>query len=518
MKLLPLLLIILASEGVCFNEICVRSGEMVALLCPKESGQRGNVTWRTPQETDLTSSTSSTDQNGVLLYDESLVILSASASQQGNYSCSQGNSNKTFWFELTVYTTLPRGCENRTQYREQDCVREQSCTLYCPASNTPPKNMTSLTSQGITWEKDGKTLSREHTYHFTSVEESDKGIYTCTRPYLYHSQIYNMTFTVKLDVKPKEPMKNERIIEPRPDQVFLVDLGSPLVINCTAVIYSEFDEVYWLYDHSDTTYTASSVKTKEGTQMTAHLGFKQISKEDLSTVFTCKLESVSQPSISVNVTLSQRERHSYTGVTVCSVVAIGVMIITVVIYIQYKIHITLFIRDTLGCQRRSSDGKSYDACVMYYESNACAGLSEHDAKTLENTLEEQFGYSLCLFHRNVLPGRAVADAVLECVDQSRTVVLVPAFPDLRTESGLLSAIHEALVERQTRLVLIKTKSTETMGAGSLSEILQLLGKVGHSVTWKGPPAPSSFFWKHLRYYLPPVHAPRISLVPQTVTV
>lgn len=51
------------------------------------------------------------------------------------------------------------------------------------------------------------------------------------------------------------------------------------------------------------------------------------------------------------------------------------------------------------------DGKSYDACVMYYESNACAGLSEHDAKTLENTLEEQFGYSLCLFHRNVLPGR-----------------------------------------------------------------------------------------------------------------
>lgn len=68
-------------------------------------------------------------------------------------SCHDRNSNKTFWFELTVYTTLPRGCENRTQYREQDCVREQSCTLYCPASNTPPKNMTSLTSQGITWEK-----------------------------------------------------------------------------------------------------------------------------------------------------------------------------------------------------------------------------------------------------------------------------------------------------------------------------------------------------------------------------
>lgn len=97
----------------------------------------------------------------------------------------------------------------------------------------------------------------------------------------------------------------------------------------------------------------------------------------------------------------------------------------------------------------------------------------------------------------------MAEAVLECVKQSRTVLLVPTSSDACLGSGLLSAIHEALVERQTRLVFIKTEAAGAAVSGSVPEALQLLCEAGNCVTWRGTSSmpTTSFFWKQLRYYL-----------------
>lgn len=99
------------------------------------------------------------------------------------------------------------------------------------------------------------------------------------------------------------------------------------------------------------------------------------------------------------------------------------------------------------------------------------------------------------------------------------VVLVPSSVDPDSGSGLLSAIHEALVERQTHLVFIKTETKEVSRSGSLPKILQHLGEAGHCVTWDGinSKPPSSSFWKQLRYYLPATqHPPKRWLLPQTI--
>ncbi len=42
--------------------------------------------------------------------------------------------------------------------------------------------------------------------------------------------------------------------------------------------------------------------------MTASLVFKKVSKEDLSRNYTCKLESIAEPSSFVTVTLAQKGR------------------------------------------------------------------------------------------------------------------------------------------------------------------------------------------------------------------
>ncbi|KAJ0056406.1 hypothetical protein NL108_006894 [Boleophthalmus pectinirostris] len=507
-KALLLLLFLYAVNGLSVEKICAKSGEMVALQCPS---QKPNVIWSLPHNKN---------QSDLLITDGTLVLLRASEEQQGHYSCSHSAFNKTF--DLRVYTTLTGDCENVTQYRTL-CFSEYTCTLDCPVTNTPPKTSPDLTSKGVTWQQDGRILSEDDKYYFPSVQETDRGVYICVRSFLYGNQVYNTSFTVTLELEPEETIKNEGIISPHPNQVFFVDLGSPLVINCTALIFSDFHEIYWkMYDFSINSSASSRVHVSnsneildDGEKSTVSLIFKEVSKEDLSTVFTCKLESTSQHPVCVNITLALKERPSYAAMTSTAVVIPVVMVIFVLIYIKYKIHITLFLRDTFGCHIRASDKRSYDAFVMYYMSEQGPGLSEDDRRTLQSVLEDKFGYSLCLFDRDVLPGKAIADAVLECVEQSHAVILTPSSPDLTFESALLSAIHKALVERQTRLVFIKNKPTEKTEAIVQSETLQMLTDMGNCVTWEGSLALSSFFWKELRYHLPPVKEPhRIPLLPQ----
>ena len=105
---------------------------------------------------------------------------------------------------------------------------------------------------------------------------------------------------------------------------------------------------------------------------------------------------------------------------------------------------------------------------------------------------------------------------MRCILQSRRVVLLPRAEDQPALCyGLPSAIHSALVDKKSRLLLIRTKTPrkvsveqpEEGGSRALPESLRLLTKAGSSVTWGGPCSRplSSSFWKNLRYHLP---APR----------
>ncbi|XP_038558208.1 interleukin-18 receptor 1-like [Micropterus salmoides] len=526
--LVPLFLILTSLTGVCVRkprEIDVKTGEMVALHCPdtRYNHSYTKLFWTsyTTKKMDLTSNMSSAEQSqmGILVHKTSLVILNASVNHEGNYSCSLGNASSQFWFSLTVYTSQ-RKYEEGNMYSET-CYTQKSCSLNCPDTNIPAENTPDITSNGITWHKEGESLPE--TIYFQKVEKNDQGVYTCTRSYLHHGQIYKMTFTVELDVKLHKECKKSAVITSPRKSVVQVDLGSTVVIDCEAVTCSALDDVFWLIGNSfveknnsfPVFYNNTQENNTEQIHMTASLVIKKVSDEDISKNYTCKLNS-DQVLI---FTLSPKPRPSHISLAVGVVGMVVVMVVSVVIYVKFKIDIVLFLRDTLGCHRSTSDGKGYDAFLMYYKSDTNAGLNAYDRNWLRSVLEEKYGYSLCLYDRDVLPGKAVAEAVLDCIEQSRAVVLVPASPDPGPGSGLLSVIHAALVERQTRLVFIKTETTEMSRSGSLPEALQLLGEAGDCVTWKGISStpPSSSFWKQLRYYLPaPQHAQKQRLLSQTI--
>ncbi|XP_072237418.1 interleukin-1 receptor type 1-like [Leuresthes tenuis] len=536
--LLALLTLLTGVHSLRTQLIYVKAGEMVALHCPQYKEGHAQLIWtrHTSQEKNVTDSMStSADQShtGVLINRQSLVILRASVDHQGNYSCSLGNTSRKTRFRLTVYTTQSRENEGRGKY-PATCYTQQPCTLYCPDVNVPWVISSNISSNGITWHKEGKTSPTES--HFTSVEEKDGGVYICTRSYLYNGQLYNMTFTVILNVKQIKQTGQSVILSPSHNDVFPVDLGSTVVIECKAVLYSRFDDVFWLSGTSfiktnnklPVFYNYSRIENDDKIEMTAFLVFKNMSKDDLSKNFTCKLESDHQLSTFIAITLTQKSMSDISWIYEAldwyyifyvyyfptahpispslSLYIVGIMVVVIIItavgYMKFKIHIALFLRDTLGCYGSISDEKSYDAYLMYYKSDTDEGLSEDDRKCLENVLEGRFGYRLYHHHGDVLTKKAVTEAVLNYAEKSRTVVVVPSTSDSGPGSDQLNNILKALVESQTHLVFIKPDSIQV--SGSESDALQCFSETGASVIWKGRSSllPTSSFWKLLRYNLP----------------
>ncbi|XP_072237417.1 interleukin-18 receptor 1-like [Leuresthes tenuis] len=485
--------------GVCplnLTEIYVKAGEIVVLCCNDTE-----TLWKKDTNQYISNQMSEVEQKrmGVAVHGNCLVIPRASVNHQGNYTC-YSNRNTSRETRLTVYTSQSKENKGRGQYL-QKCYTQESCTLYCPEDKIPAADTLNITLRDITWIKDDEPSKQ----YFRSVEKNNSGNYTCTRSYVYDGEIYHRSMRVQLDVQPGKPERYVTINSPQDGDVFQVELGTTVVIDCSATINACDESLFWLHvapsRKSKGRVFYNLTCNKDTRKMTSSLVFTEVFAEDLSKNFTCKLEDDSNPAQLVNITLTKKPLHSYISLVQCVISIVVVTAVTAVIYVKFKIDITLFFRDTLGCRRRTSDGKSYDAFLMSYMSDAHGGLNEDDREWLESTLEERFGYCLCLYDRDVLPGDAVAEAVLNCVEQSRTVVLVPSSQASEQGSGLLSAIHAALVERHTRLIFINTEQTEMSRSGSLAETLHLLSETGHCVTWKGR-QPSSTFWKQLRYNLP----------------
>lgn len=185
---------------------------------------------------------------------------------------------------------------------------------------------------------------------------------------------------------------------------------------------------------------------------------------------------------------------------------------------------------------------------MCYESDTDAGLSEDSRLWLESVLDERFGYSLCLYHHNVVPGAGmvllvthvgdmlldqinlngtlfsvnqisinslwlladVAEAVSHCIQQSRTVLLVPTSPPCGPGSDILKNILATPVARKSRIVVIKPETTEAQRSRLLPEV-----QAADCVTWSGTSSMtlSSSFLKQLRCFLPaPQHPPQRRLL------
>ncbi|KAM5251482.1 interleukin-18 receptor 1 isoform 2-T3 [Hipposideros larvatus] len=197
--------------------------------------------------------------------------------------------------------------------------------------------------------------------------------------------------------------------------------------------------------------------------------------------------------------------HVFTkGMIVAVLISVGVVSL-VIVGLIYRVDLALFYRHLMGKDETLTDGKTYDAFVSYLKECRPESGEEHTfaVETLPRVLEKHFGYKLCIFERDVVPGGAVVDEVHSLIEKSRRLIIVlsKSYMSNEVRYELESGLHEALVERKIKIILIEF--TPVSDFTFLPQSLKLL-KSHRVLKWKADKSQShnSRFWKNLLYLMP----------------
>ncbi|XP_074819446.1 interleukin-1 receptor accessory protein isoform X2 [Natator depressus] len=290
-----------------------------------------------------------------------------------------------------------------------------------------------------------------------------KGNYTCIVSYKENGRTYNLTRTIRMKVvgSPAKAMPPQ-FSSPNEKITYELEAGADLVLPCE--VYFTFlkdsqTEVWWTVDGKNTDdITDMKIKVSESVS-TLEFGHKDITR-------TLTISKVTPKDLKRNYTCHARNTRG-------------------------EVHQTAMVG--------MKDGKEYDIYVSYARN---AEEEEFVLLTLRGVLENEFGYKLCIFDRDSLPGGNTTEAVFDFIQRSRRMIVVLS-PDYLTEKSIsllefkLGIVCQNAIS--TKLIVVEYRPLQVTHPG----ILQLKESVSF-VTWDGDKSkPSgSKFWKALRLALP----------------
>ncbi|XP_033031495.1 interleukin-18 receptor 1 isoform X4 [Trachypithecus francoisi] len=294
-----------------------------------------------------------------------------------------------------------------------------------------------------------------------NAELEDQGYYSCVHFLHHNGKLFNITKTFNITIVEDRSNIVPVLLGPKLNHV-AVELGKDVRLNCSALLNEE-DVVYWMFGEengSDPNIHEEKeirIMTSEGKWHASKvLRIENIGENNLNVLYNCTVAS--------------------TGGT-----------------------------DTKSFILVRKDGKTYDAFVSYLKECRPENGEEHTfaVEILPRVLEKHFGYKLCIFERDVVPGGAVVDEIHSLIEKSRRLIIVlsKSYMSNEVRYELESGLHEALVERKIKVILIEF--TPVTDFTFLPQSLKLL-KSHRVLKWKADKSLSynSRFWKNLLYLMP----------------
>ncbi len=139
----------------------------------------------------------------------------------------------------------------------------------------------------------------------------------------------------------------------------------------------------------------------------------------------------------------------------------------------------------------------YDAFVIYSSRN------EEERKwvhlTLVRKLEEDYGFKLCLHHRDFIPGHDIVEFIEQSIQDSNKVLLIlsPAFLESDWCQFEVHMAREKLIQdRRDSLVLVIYKAPDSPGVHLPRSLIQLLEKKTYA-EWTMDGTGQDLFWEKL---------------------
>ncbi|KAM6933368.1 interleukin-1 receptor accessory protein [Xenentodon cancila] len=343
-----------------------------------------------------------------------------------------------------------------------------------------------------------------------------QGLYFCTVDFQRKGRALNFTRSINVTAiqstnQPKEP----RILHPYGNQVFYVKQDLEVNLVCQALFPiirgNSSWEMWWTVDGKMLTDLAdrnrfiqknSNISDSFGDKIVQSvLVIKDFHSEDLKREFNC---SVRNPRGFESRRLQLKEEVSLPSVELgCGLgVTLVLMLLLFVVYHIFWLELLLLYRSWFGTDERDTDDKEYDVYISY------ARNSEEEQfvlSTLRSVLENELGYSVCIFDRDSLPGGTITDETLGFVARSRRLLVVVS-PNYASQGSqalleLKAGIDSMALGGHLRVILVQYRPIRRQGwVRELKRARVALALV----QWKGDKSKelSSHFWKKLRVELP----------------
>ncbi|KFV59863.1 Interleukin-18 receptor 1, partial [Gavia stellata] len=454
----------------------------------------------------------------------------AELSDSGNYSVIHSNGKQNVTIQKWTLNVLERNkssCFNKNHLTTEIKNAGTGHSLKC-------SDLSVNENDSITWYKDCKNYENEteRELDFKTLTVQHSGIYTCKILISHEGRIYHSTNTIKLvveEVGRDEEIETEigiKLVQESLSSHVMLCLGKEEILNCTGFLgyYMREDvSLYWLINQtfpekcSGIPENEPSICEEEFKKLqlgnkfyvTRLLRIKKVTDEDMHHNFTCMLQADERTQIKIVKLKTGNTQdlpvHVFTTGMVLAVLFPCVAVAAVFVCVMFRVDLVLFYRNICRRDDTDGDGKEYDAFVSYLKD--CVSPTEEERefalKILPMILEENFGYKLCIFERDVPPGGAVVDDIHSFIDKSRRLIIILSqnYVSDRAIYELESGLHKALVEKKTKIILIEYMPISDYNF--LPESLSLLPSK-RVVKWKKDKSlpVNSRFWKNLRYLMP----------------
>ncbi|XP_036613367.1 interleukin-1 receptor accessory protein [Trichosurus vulpecula] len=348
---------------------------------------------------------------------------------------------------------------------------------------------------------------------FAYALTSNAAFYTCVVTYPENGRMFNLTRTVEVKVVASPHYATPpQIVYPNDEIVYDKEPGEELELPCKVrfpYLKDSKTEIWWTIDgrKPDDTMNVTINQSEKVSNIgdktiTRILSIKKVTSDDLKRNYTCHARNAKGESVKQAIVKQLVVPPRYTLELACGfAVTIVLIIILIVVYHVYWLEMVLFYRAHFGTDEAILDGKEYDIYVSYARN---AEEEEFVLLTLRGVLENEFGYKLCIFDRDSLPGGIVTDETLSFIQKSRRllVVLSPNYILQGTQSLLeLKAGLESMASRGSiHVILVQYKAVKETKVKELKRAQTALTVI----KWKGEKSkyPQGRFWKQLQVAMP----------------
>ncbi|XP_027479896.1 interleukin-18 receptor 1 isoform X2 [Zalophus californianus] len=442
-----------------FNITAVRGEPFYLRYCSSASEPKNEtavIKWYKSNGSQGRIELNSSSSPRISLHDYVLEFWPAELEDSGSYFFQMGHD--THEWKLNVIGKSKHRCFAERQLISKTVEVQKSLHVNCKQNTYYSKlaNRTSLYKNCEEMENNKNPVLQKN------AEFRDQGYYTCVFFIHHNGKLFNVTKTFNVTIVGDRSKIIPVLLGPKLNYV-KVELGKDVELNCSALV-NEKDAVYWnVWEENGKEPNVheeniTRTRTPDGKLYASIiLRIENINEKNLKFSYNCAVASEGGTD-TINFVLLKKEEmvdipgYVFTRGMIIAVLISVVAVFLVIMGVIYRVDLALFYRHFMG---------------------------------KDETLT------------------AVVDEIHSLIEKSRRLIIVlsKSYMSNEVRYELESGLHEALVERKIKIILIEF--TPVSDFTFFPESLQLL-KSHRVLKWNAdkPPSYNSRFWKNLLYLMP----------------